>query len=111
MLDEITQSYKNAQRAIELFNTSEENMSKTVQLAELIASAIKNGNKPIICGNGGSICDALHFAEELTGRYRKNRRALPAITIADPGHLTCVANDFGYDEAQIASLRERGIIS
>lgn len=66
--------------------------------ARLMADAIRLGGKIISCGNGGSCCDAMHFAEELTGRYRDNRRALPAIAIADPSHLTCVANDFGYED-------------
>ena len=53
--------------------------------------------KSLSCGNGGSHCDAMHFAEELTGRYRENRRSLPAIAISDPSHISCVSNDFGYD--------------
>ena len=63
----------------------------------MIANAFKAGNKVIACGNGGSHCDAMHFAEELTGRYRENRPALPAIAISDPSHLSCVANDFGFN--------------
>ena len=58
---------------------------------------IKNEKKIISCGNGGSHCDAMHFSEELTGRYKNNRKALPAIAISDPSHLSCVANDFGYE--------------
>lgn len=65
--------------------------------AQLIVAAIKKGNKVISCGNGGSHCDAMHFAEELSGRYRENRRALPAIAISDPSHITCTGNDFGFD--------------
>jgi D-sedoheptulose 7-phosphate isomerase len=62
----------------------------------LLSSAIRSGNKIISCGNGGSMCDAMHFAEELSGRYRDHRRALPAISISDPSHISCVANDYGY---------------
>ena len=65
--------------------------------ATLMAEAINNNGKIISCGNGGSHCDAMHFAEELTGRYRDNRRALPAIAISDPSHLSCVSNDFGFE--------------
>ncbi|MGC9330703.1 MAG: D-sedoheptulose 7-phosphate isomerase [Bacteroidales bacterium] len=65
--------------------------------ATLISEAFKNGNKVISCGNGGSMSDAMHFAEELTSRYRDNRKALPAIAISDPGHISCTANDFGYE--------------
>ena len=68
------------------------------RLAMLIADCYKNGNKIVIAGNGGSLCDAMHFAEELTGFFRQKRRALPAIALSDPGHLTCVSNDIGYDE-------------
>lgn len=64
---------------------------------EQIAAALAKGGKVLICGNGGSLADATHFAEELTGRFRKDRPALAAIAIADAGHLTCTANDFGFD--------------
>ncbi len=63
-----------------------------------LAASLKAGNKAISCGNGGSMCDAMHFAEELTGRFRDNRQALPAMAISDPSHLTCLANDFGFDQ-------------
>lgn len=66
--------------------------------AALLSEALANGNKIISCGNGGSLCDAMHFAEELTGRYRKNRTSLPAIAINDPAYITCVGNDFSFDE-------------
>lgn len=62
-----------------------------------LASCFARGNKVLICGNGGSLCDATHFAEELTGRFRKDRPALAAVAISDPGHITCAANDFGFD--------------
>ena len=65
--------------------------------ARLMADAIQKGNKIISCGNGGSHCDAMHFAEELSGRYRNNRKALPALAISDASHITCVGNDFGFD--------------
>lgn len=65
--------------------------------AEEIAKAFQNGRKILIAGNGGSLCDAMHFAEELTGQFRGKRAALPAIALADPGHLSCVANDMGFD--------------
>lgn len=67
------------------------------QTAQLIATCFEKGNKLIIAGNGGSLCDAAHFAEELTGQFRNKRPALPAIVLNDPGHLTCVGNDFGYE--------------
>ena len=64
----------------------------------VFVDAFKNNHKVFSCGNGGSLCDSMHFAEELTGRYRKNRKPLPATAIVDPSHMSCVANDFGYDE-------------
>jgi len=64
---------------------------------ETMVESLNNGGKIISCGNGGSMCDAMHFAEELTGRYRDNRKAIPAISISDPSHLACVANDYGYE--------------
>lgn len=66
------------------------------EAGRLMVTAIQAGGKIISCGNGGSMCDAMHFAEELTGRYRDDRPSLPAIAISDPSHLTCVGNDYGY---------------
>ncbi len=63
----------------------------------LIADAFKSGGKVISCGNGGSHCDAMHFSEELTGRYRENRPGYPAISVSDVSHFSCVSNDLGYD--------------
>ena len=68
------------------------------QAATMLSEALINGKKIISCGNGGSLCDATHFAEELTGRYRKNRKSLPAISINDPAYITCVGNDFSFNE-------------
>lgn len=73
------------------------NLQSIEDAAVLIANSFKAGGKVLSCGNGGSHCDAMHFAEELTGRYRDNRPAYPAIAISDPSHLSCVSNDFGYD--------------
>lgn len=79
------------------FIADAQNIEKIQQAALLIAESFKQGGKVISCGNGGSHCDAMHFAEELTGRYRENRPAYPAIAISDVSHLSCVSNDFGYD--------------
>lgn len=72
--------------------------------ADMIANCYKQGGKILIAGNGGSLCDAMHFAEELTGQFRSKRSALGAIAISDPGHLTCVSNDMGFE-----SVFSRGI--
>lgn len=69
-----------------------------IEAAKKISAAFRRGNKIIIAGNGGSLCDAAHFAEELTGQFREHRAALPAISLSEPGHLTCVSNDMGFDK-------------
>lgn len=79
------------------FLNNKENIKAIEQAAIMLANAFKAGGKVISCGNGGSHCDAMHFAEELTGRYRENRPGYPAIAISDVSHLSCVGNDFGYD--------------
>ena len=76
---------------------NEELKKNVLKASNSIASSFKEGNKVISCGNGGSHCDAMHFAEELSGRYRENRPAYPAICISDVSHITCVGNDFGFD--------------
>lgn len=86
-----------AQKVLTQFLSNHENLKAIEAAALLMADAINDGNKIMSCGNGGSHCDAMHFAEELTGRYRENRKALPAIAISDPSHISCVSNDFGYD--------------
>jgi len=79
-------------------------MESIEEAAKLMAEALEAGHKIICCGNGGSMSDAMHLAEELSGRYRSNRRALAAIALSDPGFLTCAANDMGYD-----AVFERGV--
>ena len=90
---------KSAQDVLYQFLNEPENILKIEQAAQLMAESVKEGGKIISCGNGGSSCDAMHFAEELTGKYREDRKAIPAIAISDPGYLTCVSNDYGYDFA------------
>lgn len=79
------------------FLSDESNIAQIEAAAKMIADSFKQGGKVLSCGNGGSHCDAMHFAEELTGRYRENRPGFPGIAISDPSHLSCVSNDFGYD--------------
>jgi len=74
-----------------------ENIEKTAVFAREVFETIQKGNKVITCGNGGSMCDAMHFAEELTGRFRADRPAYPAIAISDPSHITCTGNDYGLE--------------
>jgi D-sedoheptulose 7-phosphate isomerase len=93
----ISQELKEAQIVLDNFLSDPEQIEKIEKAAGLMAEAIIHNGKILSCGNGGSHCDAMHFAEELTGRYRDNRRALPAIAISDVSHLSCVSNDFGYE--------------
>ncbi len=79
------------------FVANDENLKKIQQAAVLIADSFKQGRKVLSCGNGGSHCDAMHFAEELTGRFRDNRPSYPAIAISDVSHISCVGNDYGFD--------------
>lgn len=90
-------SYKTEYELLKNFIEQEEKDRTTEKIAEELSEVFTNGNKVLICGNGGSNCDALHFAEEFTGRFRKERRALPAIAISDSSHITCVGNDYGFD--------------
>jgi D-sedoheptulose 7-phosphate isomerase len=92
----ILKELEEAAAVLTQFIEEQEQNSTIAAAAQLMADSINTGGKILSCGNGGSSCDAMHFAEELTGRYRENRQAIPAIAISDPGHLTCVSNDFGY---------------
>ena len=96
MPSELEEGVEDCIRAVTQLKTSE-SLAFMESVAELIAEAFRNGNKVLVAGNGGSLCDATHFAEELTGFFREKRKALPAIALADPGHITCVANDMGFD--------------
>jgi len=97
IIDQIKANFHEAEDLLNRFISDPENWNKIETAGNLMVQALNSGNKIISCGNGGSLCDAMHFAEELTGRFHKERRPLPAIAISDPSHLTCVANDFGYD--------------
>jgi D-sedoheptulose 7-phosphate isomerase len=97
MLDLIRQELTEAQSVLDTFLSSPDHLAAIEQAAILMADALKRGHKIISCGNGGSHCDAMHFAEELSGRYRENRRSLAAIAISDVSHLSCVSNDYGYE--------------
>lgn len=91
--DELNESAQ----VLQTFLSNTSNLDKIESAAKLIVTAIQSGGKVISCGNGGSHCDAMHFAEELTGRYRDNRKALPAICVSDASHISCVSNDYGFE--------------
>ncbi len=86
-----------ARSVLDQFLADDTNLARIAQAAELVAASLNNGGKVLTCGNGGSLCDAQHFAEELSGRYRQDRRALAAIALTEASHMTCVANDFGFE--------------
>lgn len=96
-MDLIKDSFADASRVLNHFISDVSNLDKVKQAGELLAGMFRDGGKAISCGNGGSLCDAMHFAEEFTGRFRGDRMALPAMAIADPSHITCVANDYGFE--------------
>ena len=93
---DIKNHFEQAKEILDRFST-EQNMKKISDAIEILSTSLSKGGKVISCGNGGSMCDAMHFAEELSGRFRNDRRSLAALSISDPSHLSCVANDFGYE--------------
>jgi D-sedoheptulose 7-phosphate isomerase len=97
MLNTIKNNFLEAQQLLNNFIQDEKSWIEFEKAGNLLVEAIKNNKTTFSCGNGGSMCDAMHFAEELSGRFRENRPAIPAIAISDPSHLTCVANDYGFD--------------
>jgi D-sedoheptulose 7-phosphate isomerase len=95
---QILNHFLEAQSVLTQFIENPDNFKSIQKAGDAMVAAINAGGKIISCGNGGSMSDAMHFAEEMTGRYRDNRIALPAIAISDPSHLSCVSNDYGYNQ-------------
>jgi D-sedoheptulose 7-phosphate isomerase len=96
IMENIKNQFEEAAAVLSQFSTAE-NYNKIANAGKLMVDALNSGHKIISCGNGGSMCDAMHFAEELSGRYRDDRKALGAVSISDPSHISCVGNDYGYD--------------
>ena len=94
----VAHSLQEARQALNSFLEKDQTVEIIADAAQICADSLQKGCKILSCGNGGSLCDATHFAEELTGRYRGNRRSLPAIAINDPAYLTCAANDFDFPD-------------
>jgi len=94
----ILENLNEAREVLDEFISKSENIEAIAKAAAIIAEAIQDGRKIISCGNGGSMTDAMHFAEELSGVFREKRPALPAISISDPSHISCTANDYSFDE-------------
>lgn len=96
-VQDVKNSLKQAQVALEALLANEEALQAIDLAGQLMAEAIADGHKILSCGNGGSLCDAMHFAEEMTGRYRQDRPGFAAIAISDASHMSCVGNDYGYE--------------
>ncbi|MEJ6737170.1 MAG: D-sedoheptulose 7-phosphate isomerase [Flavobacteriales bacterium] len=94
----IKSNFSEAKQLLDQFVADDNNLLKVESAAKLMLTSIKSGGKIISCGNGGSMCDAMHFAEELTGRFREDRKAIAAVSISDSSHISCVGNDYGYNE-------------
>ena len=97
MTDKIKKNFLEAQAVLNDFLANEENIHAIALAGDLMVASLKAGGKIISCGNGGSMCDAMHFAEELTGRFQNDRPSIAAISISDPSHISCVGNDYGYE--------------
>ncbi len=110
-MDLIKNSFLEAQQVLEAFISDEKNLGQVKNAGDLLVDMFRQGGKVFSCGNGGSLCDAMHFAEELTGRFRHERAALASIAIADPSHFTCVSNDMSFDSVfskYLEALGNRG---
>ena len=95
--DVVKSALMEAQNGLNALVANADAVEKISAAGEIIADSLKNGGRVFSCGNGGSMCDAMHFAEELSGRFRNDRPALAAVSISDPSHLSCVSNDYGYE--------------
>jgi D-sedoheptulose 7-phosphate isomerase len=95
-MDTVKHSLVQAREVLDRFIEDEENISKIISASQLFSDVLNSGKKIISFGNGGSMADAIHFAEELSGQFRDERKALAAIAISDPAHITCTANDYGF---------------
>ena len=96
-----------ARSGLENLLSNEEMLGKVVKAADLMVASMQQGGKVMSCGNGGSLCDAMHFAEELSGRFRQDRPAYAAMSLADPSHMSCVANDYGYEDVFLPLCRRQ----
>lgn len=96
-LEKIDKELQEAARVLEEFMSDASNLQAIRKAANLLVNSLKLGGSIYSCGNGGSMSDAMHFAEELSGRFRDDRKPIPALAISDSGYLTCAANDYGYE--------------
>ncbi len=97
-IDSIKENLEAAYKTIFEFISESKNIDQIKLAGDFMVAALKSGGKIISCGNGGSMCDAMHFAEELTGRFRDDRAPIAALSISDPSHMSCVGNDMGFSQ-------------
>jgi D-sedoheptulose 7-phosphate isomerase len=108
MTELVSAALAESSAALEALRRNDEALAAISTAGATLAAAFRAGGRVFSCGNGGSMCDAMHFAEELSGRYREDRAALPAQAISDPGHLTCVGNDYGYERVFARYMEAHG---
>ena len=106
--DRIRSHFEEASTVLAAFLADPENIIAVERAAAFMSYCLKQGAKVISCGNGGSMCDAMHFAEELTGKFRDDRDPIAALSISDPSHLTCVGNDHGFDQVFARFVQAHG---
>jgi len=98
VIEIVRASLREAAEGVAALASDEQRLATVARAGEALAERLAAGGKVISCGNGGSMSDAMHFAEELTGRYRDDRPPIAAMAVSDPGHLSCTANDYGYEQ-------------
>jgi D-sedoheptulose 7-phosphate isomerase len=108
MRETIIAALKEASSALAKLQADEPTQIAISDAARLLVAAFQTSNRTFSCGNGGSMCDAMHFAEELSGRFRRDRPALAAVAISDPGYITCTGNDYGFDQIFSRYLEAHG---
>src|ERR1017187_4128379 len=109
----ILSSFREADQCLQTFLSDQVNLARVEQFVDLLVGTFQSGHKVYSAGNGGSHCDAMHFAEEWTGRYRKDRKPMPALAFSDVSHITCTANDYGFEhifERMVDAFGENGDI-
>lgn len=106
--ERIAGHFSEAAAVLERFSADPANIDTVRRAGDLMVAALRSGGKLISCGNGGSLCDAMHFAEELTGKFRDDRAPIAAVSINDPGHLTCVGNDHGFEQVFARFVQAHG---
>lgn len=110
-LDTWKSALSEARDTLDRFLADPAQLERCERFTEMLLETYERGGNLFVCGNGGSHCDSMHFAEELTGRFRKDRKPLGALALGDPSHVTCVSNDYGFEhifERQLEGLGRKG---